>query len=153
MNILMQAIRDKKKNQKRMMSLSNNTKDATSGTGNATTLPKHPSSPPVCRVVSIAQSLVFCVIFCLSFWSFWFDHCIVCPSNYGFWLFFRHLQAFLTIIFSFFYPKGRSFCTWVSMDIYVLIINLSDPNKCSIRMKTYNSVDKRMNDVLNKFPE
>ena len=37
-------------------------------------LPGHPSSPPVFRVVPIAQSFVFCVVFCKSL-------CALCPFS------------------------------------------------------------------------
>ena len=41
---------------------------------------------------------------CLSFCSFSIDHCIVCPSIYGFRLFVWHLQTFLT-----------SYCNFIGM--------------------------------------
>ena len=41
---------------------------------------------------------------CLSFCSFPIDHCIVCPSIYGFRLFVWHLQTFLT-----------SYCKFIGM--------------------------------------
>ena len=62
---------------------------ATSGVGTVT-LPDHLDSSPVFSGVRVAQSLVFCVMLCisllvpLSFFSC--DHYIVCPSIYGFWL-------------------------------------------------------------------
>ena len=52
------------------------------------TLPEHLSSPPVFIWVSVTRSLVLCVCFvdhCLSFCTFSFGHCVVCPSSiYGF---------------------------------------------------------------------
>jgi hypothetical protein len=45
--------------------------------------------PLVLTGVCVAPSLVLCVCFvdrCLFFCPFSFDHCIVCPSIYGFWL-------------------------------------------------------------------
>ena len=53
------------------------------------TLPKHLSSPPVFSGVLVARFLVLCVCFvdrCLSFCTFSFPHCVVCPSIYGLWL-------------------------------------------------------------------
>ena len=53
-------------------------------------LVEHLSSPPVFSKVRVTQSLVLCVCFvdrCLSFYTFTFGHCVVCPSSmYGFWL-------------------------------------------------------------------
>jgi len=46
------------------------------------TLPEHPSSPPVFCGVRVTQSLVYCVVFCRSFFVlFVFDHCVVCPTS------------------------------------------------------------------------
>jgi hypothetical protein len=55
---------------------------------------------PIFCEVRVAQSLVFCVVFCCQlflfvFLFFFFEHCIVCPSNYGFCLPFWHLQTFI----------------------------------------------------------
>ena len=54
------------------------------------TLLEHLSSPPVFSGVHITPSLLLCVCFldrCLSFCTFSFAHCVVCPSSiYGFWL-------------------------------------------------------------------
>ena len=53
---------------------------------------EHMSSPPVFSGVRVALSLVsFCVVFC----PFSFRHCVVCPSNYGFWLplWYRHTRS------------------------------------------------------------
>ena len=51
------------------------------------TLPEHLSSPLVCSEISVARSLVFCVMFCRSlfvFLSLSFGHCIVFSSSiYG----------------------------------------------------------------------
>jgi hypothetical protein len=51
------------------------------------TLPEHLSSPLVCSGISVARSLVFCVVFCRSlfvFLSLSFGHCIVFSSSiYG----------------------------------------------------------------------
>ena len=66
---------------------------ATCGTGNA-----YPSGAPFFIWVRITQSVVFSVVFywplfvCLSFCY----HCIVCPSNYCFWLSLRYFQTFHT---------------------------------------------------------
>jgi hypothetical protein len=52
------------------------------------TLPEHLSSPPVFMWVSVTRSLVLYVCFVdhfLSFCTFSFGHCVVCPSSiYGF---------------------------------------------------------------------
>ena len=56
------------------------------------------NSPPVFQWSSCC-SLVFWIVFCISFCSFSFDHCVVCPSSiYGFWLPLWYLQTFLNII-------------------------------------------------------
>ena len=64
------------------------------------TLPGHLSSPPVFSRVRVTRSLILCVCFvdrCLSFWTFSFDHCVVCSSSiYGFRLSLWHLQTLLT---------------------------------------------------------
>jgi hypothetical protein len=64
------------------------------------TLPEHLSSRPVFSGVRITRSLVLYVCFvdrCLSFCSFSFGHCVVCPSSiYGSWLPLWYLQTLLT---------------------------------------------------------
>jgi len=65
-----------------------NTTDATSGAGTAYP-PGHLSSPPVFSRVRVTRYVVLCVCFvhrCLSYCLFSFSHCVVCSSNYGFWL-------------------------------------------------------------------
>ena len=61
------------------------------------TLPEHLSSPPVFSRVRVTRSLVLYVCFvdrCLSFCTFFFDHCVVCSSSiYGFWLPLWYLQT------------------------------------------------------------
>ena len=60
-----------------------NTMGATCGAGTATP-PEHLSSLLVFSGVHVTQSLVLCVCFvdrCLSFCSFSFGHCVVCPSS------------------------------------------------------------------------
>jgi hypothetical protein len=62
------------------------------------TLPEHMCSPPVFSGVRVTRSLVFYVCFvdrCLSFCTFSFGHCDVCPSIYGFWLPLWYLQTLL----------------------------------------------------------
>jgi hypothetical protein len=62
------------------------------------TLLEHLSLPPVFSGVCVIRSLVLCVCFvdrCLSFCPFSFDHCVVCPSIYGFWLPLWYLQTLL----------------------------------------------------------
>ena len=74
-----------------------NTKGVTSEAGTET-LPVHPNLPPVFSGVRVTRSLVLCVCFidrCLSFSPFSFDHCVVCPSFYGFWLPLWYLQTLL----------------------------------------------------------
>ncbi len=47
------------------------------------------------------RSLVVCVCFvdrCLSFCPFFFGHCVVCSSIYGFWLALWYLQTLLNIL-------------------------------------------------------
>ena len=54
------------------------------------TLPEHLSSPPVFSGVRVTRSSVLYVCFvdrCLSFCTFSFGHCVVCPSSiYRLWL-------------------------------------------------------------------
>jgi hypothetical protein len=56
------------------------------------TIPEHPTSSPIFSGVRVSQSLVVCVVSCrslfvlLPFYCFYFGHCIVCPSIYGFWI-------------------------------------------------------------------
>ena len=63
-------------------------------------LPEHPSSPPVFSGVRVTRSLVLCVCLvdrCLSFCTFSFGHCVVCPSSiYVFWLPLWDLQTLFT---------------------------------------------------------
>ena len=57
--------------------------------------PEHMSSHPVFSWVRVARSLVFCVVFCRSFFvllSFFLSHFAVCLSAYGFWFPFWPLQ-------------------------------------------------------------
>ena len=56
------------------------------------------SLPPFFCGVYVAQSAVFCVVFCRSlffFCPFSFGHCIICLSIYGFWLLLWYFQTFL----------------------------------------------------------
>jgi hypothetical protein len=61
------------------------------------TLPEHLSSPPVYIGVRVTRSFVLYVCFvgrCLSFWTFYFGHCVVCSSSiYGLWLPLWYLQT------------------------------------------------------------
>ena len=71
------------------------------------TLPEHLSSPPplVFSGVRVIQSLVLCVMFCRSLFvlcTFSFDHCVVCPSIYGFFTSLESSKKSLKI------PKGQS---------------------------------------------
>ena len=58
---------------------------------------QEPEFTPNFSGVSVTHSLVLCVCFadrCLSFCSFSFGHCVVCPSSiYGFWLPLWYLQT------------------------------------------------------------
>lgn len=47
------------------------------------TFPEHLDLPLDFSGVCDIQSLAFCVVSCLSFYNFSFDHCIVSPWNYG----------------------------------------------------------------------
>ena len=57
---------------------------------------------PVFGGIHIAQSLVLCVVFCISLFvilSFCFRHWIVCPSSmFGFWLYLWYLQTLYVLI-------------------------------------------------------
>jgi hypothetical protein len=72
------------------------------------TLPQHMSSPPVLCAVRVAQSLVFCVMFCrsLSFCLVRFLLVIVCPFVLS--VFFWSLSVLLSCPFSF--GHCLSFC-------------------------------------------
>ena len=63
------------------------------------TLQEHLSSPPILSGVRVTRSLVLCVCFvdrCLSFCTFSFGHCVVCPSSInGCWLLLWYLQTLL----------------------------------------------------------
>ena len=74
------------------------------------TLPDHPGSPPGFSWIRVAQSFVFCVVFCrsMSFCLFSFDQPWYCLSSFylqllitsvlqNFWLLGAYLQAFLAI--------------------------------------------------------
>ena len=55
-------------------------------------------APQIISRVRVAQSFVFCVVFCRSlFVTFSFDHCVVSHSSiYGFWLSLWYRQTLLT---------------------------------------------------------
>ena len=64
------------------------------------TLSDHLRSPPVLSGVRVIRSLVLFVCFvdrCLSFFTFAFGHCVVCPSIYGFCLPLWYFQTLLTL--------------------------------------------------------
>ena len=78
-------------------------------------------------------SLVLCVCFvdrCLSFCTFFFGHCAVCPSIYGFWLPLWYLQTLLLSQFLFYFYSifqllrqyGIYFFILFSIAVYVFII-------------------------------
>ena len=65
------------------------------------TLPEHLSLPPDFSGVRVTRSLLLCVCFVdryLSFLYFFFDHCVVCPSIYEFWLSLWYLQTLLALV-------------------------------------------------------
>ena len=46
------------------------------------TIPEHPSSSPIFKGVRVAQSLVFCVVFCISLFSYFLTfHCLTFDSQ------------------------------------------------------------------------
>ena len=51
-------------------------------------LPEHLHSPADFSGVRVARTFIFCVVFCRSLFVllflFYFGHCVVCPSIYGF---------------------------------------------------------------------
>jgi hypothetical protein len=65
------------------------------------TLPEHLGSSLVFSEVRVTWSLVLCTCFvdpCLSFCTFSFGHCLVCPfSIYRFWLPLWYFQTLLTV--------------------------------------------------------
>jgi len=64
------------------------------------TLSEHLNSPPIFSGVRVTRSLVLYVRFvdrCLSFCNFYFGHCFVCSSIYGFWLPLWYLQTIHTL--------------------------------------------------------
>ena len=112
------------------------------------TLPKHLTSPPVFSGVCVAQSLVFCVVFCRSLFVLFlltivfsvlqftdsdyplvsFGHWVVCPLIYRFWL---PLWYLLTIVLSvlrftdYDYPFGIFWpLCFLSFDLQILITSL-----------------------------
>ena len=68
------------------------------------TLPDHLSSSPGFSGVRVTRSLILCVCFVdrfLSFRTFSFSFCVVCPSlNYRFWLPIWYHQTCLRMVFS-----------------------------------------------------
>ena len=65
------------------------------------TISDHQGSPQVFCGVRVIRSLVLCVMFCRSLLvllTFFFGHCVVCPSSiYGFWLPLWYLQILLML--------------------------------------------------------
>ena len=67
------------------------------GAGTAYPSEAHDYAPCFCSVC-VAQSLVFCIIFCI-FCLFSFGRCIVCSSSiYGFWMSLWPFQTFLVLL-------------------------------------------------------
>jgi hypothetical protein len=63
--------------------------DTMTGEQNLLTRPGHLSSPPDFNGVRVTRSLILCEELCRSLFvllSFFFCHCVVCPSMYEFWL-------------------------------------------------------------------
>jgi hypothetical protein len=83
------------------------------------TLPGHLSSPRVFSGVRVTRSLVLCVCFvdrCLSFCTFSFGHCVVCPSSiYGFWLPLSYFQT-LVITWSLSFMENGNLPWYPSMN-------------------------------------
>lgn len=76
--------------------------------------------------VTVARSLVFCVIFCDRRLSLlFFCHCFICPPTCGFWLHLWYLQLFLSIYHKYYVfhleAKTQSFT-------YMCITSLPIPN-------------------------
>jgi hypothetical protein len=64
------------------------------------TLPEYLSSPSVFSWFRVTWSLVLCFVDrCLSFCTFYFGHCVVCPSIYEFWLLPWYLQTLFVYVF------------------------------------------------------
>jgi hypothetical protein len=65
------------------------------------TLLEHMSSPTGFSGVRVTRSLVLCVCLvyrCLSFYTFYLAHCVVCSSSlYGFWLSLWYIQTLLMV--------------------------------------------------------
>jgi hypothetical protein len=64
------------------------------------TLPEHLHSLPVIRGIHVAQSLVFCVMFCRLLFilvSLFLSFCCLSFIDYYFWLTLLHFQTFLSI--------------------------------------------------------
>ena len=69
------------------VSFNSNTTGFTSGTGTANQSGAHMSSPKCFKVVRVAQSLDFCVVFCGSLFvllSFSFGYCMACLLSFGY---------------------------------------------------------------------
>jgi hypothetical protein len=85
------------------------------------TVLEHLSSHPIFSGVRVSRSLVFCVMFCISLFvllSFFFCHCVVCPSSsYRFVLSLWYLQTLL-ITLLLVSPPSVQFCQWqISFDM------------------------------------
>ena len=94
------------------MSGSLNSTGATSRAGIALSLPEHMSSPALISGVRVTRSLVLCLCFldrCLSFFTFSFNHCVICSLIYGFWLPLWYLQTLFDYpvwtLFLYYVPK------------------------------------------------
>ena len=85
------------------------------------TVLEHLSSHPIFSGVRVSRSLVFCVMLCISLFvllSFFFGHCVVCPSSsYRFVLSLWYLQTLL-ITLLLVSPPSVQFCQWqISFDM------------------------------------
>ena len=101
-----------------------NTTGATGGAGSAYPSGAHEFSQ-VFSGVCVTRSLVLCVCFvdrCLSFCTFSFHHCVVCPSTiYWFWLPLWYLQTRL---------KYTLFSNWIDKYGVVTMIKIRPNTMC-----------------------
>ena len=107
------------------------------------TLLEHLSSPPVLSRVRVTRSLVLCVCFedrCLSFFTLFFCHCVVCSSLiYRFWLPLWYLQTLLILIL-FVWSAVYKFDFWKY--IFVFAQPYQDPDDlCYPSSQTINFVE------------
>jgi hypothetical protein len=100
------------------------------------TIPKHWSSPPGFSGACVAQSVVFCVMFCRSLFAlllfFSLGHCVVCPSAiYGFWLPLRRFQISPKN------HKNNKYRNWRHFISVAIFPEAKQTNKCNQTTNTY----------------